>query len=190
MIQNTTELNSTEIYHLMAQTVIPRPIAWIVTEDEGVVNIAPFSFFTPLSADPATVIVSIGTKSDGSPKDTMANIIKNRRCTICMVDEYNLEKMHYSSAELDRSISEAKQYDIELESTFDSYPPRVQNATVAYACTLNQLIDLGDTRTQPIVLNIEQIYTHDTQQLKPVARVGRAYSFLGEDIEAPAMPSD
>ena len=84
------ELNATQIYHLMAQTVIPRPIAWIVTQDNDIVNIAPFSFFMPASASPATVIVSIGNKSDGTTKDTLANILKTDKCTICMVDDYNL----------------------------------------------------------------------------------------------------
>jgi len=68
-----------ESYKLMAQTIIPRPIAWVVTEDEGVVNIAPFSYFIGLSSDPATVLISVGHKPDGSPKDTLANIRENGR---------------------------------------------------------------------------------------------------------------
>ena len=81
------QLDTTKIYHLMAKTVIPRPIAWIITKNNGIINIAPFSFFAPLSAQPATVVVSIGTKKDGSLKDTMANIQETKKCTICMVDE-------------------------------------------------------------------------------------------------------
>jgi flavin reductase (DIM6/NTAB) family NADH-FMN oxidoreductase RutF len=45
------ERSTSERYHLMSNTVIPRPIAWVVTEGE-VVNIAPFSYFTPLSSEP------------------------------------------------------------------------------------------------------------------------------------------
>ena len=36
MIYNFNELQSTDRYKLMANTIIPRPIAWIVTEDEVV----------------------------------------------------------------------------------------------------------------------------------------------------------
>ena len=95
-------------YALMAQTIIPRPVAWIVTEDsEGRVNIAPFSYFTGLSSQPPTVVVSIGHKSDGTPKDTLQNIRNTKRCTLCMTDESRLEAMHFSSKPLPHERSEA-----------------------------------------------------------------------------------
>ena len=82
-LSKDTKLN--ENYKLMAQTILPRPIAWVVTEDNGVVNIAPFSYFIGLSSEPASVLISVGHKEDGTPKDTLANIRKNRKCTICIV---------------------------------------------------------------------------------------------------------
>ena len=187
MLYATQELDPTKIYHLMAQTIIPRPIAWIVTENSGVVNIAPFSFFTPLSASPATVVVSIGKKSDGSLKDTIANIQKTQKCTICMVDEYNLEKMHFSSKELPRDVSEADEFDIATRELFKDFPPAIENATVSFACTFNQMIDLKDTRTQPIVLNVKNIYIDEEKEFKPVARVSREYAFLSKRVEAPTF---
>ncbi len=39
-------------YQFMAQTIIPRPIAWVVTENNGVVNVTPFSYFMGLSSEP------------------------------------------------------------------------------------------------------------------------------------------
>jgi len=198
MIYDLNDLDSTNIYHIMAQTVIPRPIAWIVTQNEGVVNIAPFSFFTPLSADPATVVVSIGNKSDGSPKDTMYNIVKNKKCVICMVDEKNLEKMHFSSKELPLDISEAGEFDIKTKDLFEGYPPIIENCSVAYACTFNQTINLAQkSRTVPVILDVKNIYV-SSQAIKdekrplidfnPVARVARNYAFLGEKIKAPIIP--
>ena len=80
MLIDFQEKTAPERYHLMASAVIPRPIAWIATEGE-VLNIAPFSYFTPLSSEPATLIVSIGHRPDGTPKDTISGIkrIKKRR---------------------------------------------------------------------------------------------------------------
>jgi flavin reductase (DIM6/NTAB) family NADH-FMN oxidoreductase RutF len=187
MFYSIKNLDSTQIYQLMAQTIIPRPIAWIVTQNNGVTNIAPFSFFAPLSAKPATVVVSIGYKSDGTIKDTIANIQETKKCTICMVDEENLEKMHFSSEELDKSISEVAKFDIETKELFEGYPPMVKNATVAYSCSFNQLIDLGDAKTQPVVLNIHDIYINKNKEFKPVARIGREYAFLSQRIEAPQI---
>ena len=186
-----------ETYKLMAQTIIPRPIAWVVTEDEGVVNIAPFSYFIGLSSDPASVLISVGHKPDGTPKDTLANIRKNKKCTICMVEENSLEKMHHSSKGVAKELSEAEMFDIKTVSLVEGYPPMIQNAPSAYVCELNQEIDLGGGSTIPLVLNVQQIFVDDrvivdkeklTIAFKPVARIGKSYAFLGEEIEAPAIP--
>ena len=187
MFYKIDELEPTKIYHLMAQTVIPRPIAWIVTESHDVVNIAPFSFFAPLSSSPATVVVSIGYKSDGGEKDTLANIKQTKKCTICMVDEHNLEKMHFSSKELPKEQSEADKFNIETKIIFKDFPPMIANANIAYSCTFNQIVNLGDNSTQPIILNIKDIFIDEKNEFKPVARVAREYALLGDRILAPKI---
>jgi len=186
-----------ETYKLMAQTIIPRPIAWVVTEDNGVVNIAPFSYFIGLSSDPASVLISVGHKPDGSPKDTLANIRKHKRCTICMVQQSDLKKMHFSSKGLDREQSEAEWFSIETETLAEGYPPMIKGVPCAYLCELNQEIDLGGSTTIPLVLNVKQIFVEDAAitdrerlsiSFDPVARIGKGYAFLGKEIEAPKIP--
>jgi len=184
-------------YKLMAQTIIPRPIAWVVTEDDGVVNIAPFSYFIGLSSDPASVLISVGHKANKMPKDTLANIRKHKKCTICMVDEKNLEKMHFSSKELDKDISESELFKIETETVFENYPPMIKDVPCAYFCSFNQEIDLGGGSTIPLVLNVKQIYVNNevitdnermTIEFNPVARIGKSYAFLGDEITPPKIP--
>jgi flavin reductase (DIM6/NTAB) family NADH-FMN oxidoreductase RutF len=193
----TKDKTVNETYKLMAQTIIPRPIAWVVTEDEGVVNIAPFSYFIGLSSDPASVLISVGHKPDGTPKDTLANLRKNRKCTICMVEEKDLEKMHFSSKGVDKEVSEAALFDIETETVAEGYPPMIKGVPSAYFCELNQEIDLGGGSTIPLVLNVKEIFVDDevitdkerlTISFDPVARIGKSYAFLGEEIEAPKIP--
>ena len=59
-----------QIYHLMTQTVIPRPIAWVLTESgEADYNLAPFSYFTPVSSNPPLLMFSVGKKPTGEIKD-------------------------------------------------------------------------------------------------------------------------
>jgi len=197
MIFDLEENNVNEKYKLMAQTIIPRPIAWVVTEDEGVVNIAPFSYFIGLSSDPASVLISVGHKANKMPKDTLANIRKHKKCTICMVDEKNLEKMHFSSKELDKDISESELFKIETETVFENYPPMIKDVPCAYFCNFNQEIDLGGGSTIPLVLNVKQIYVNNevitdneriTIEFNPVARIGKSYAFLGEEITPPKIP--
>ncbi|MCF6206398.1 MAG: flavin reductase family protein [Sulfurovum sp.] len=192
----TQDSSVNETYKLMAQTIIPRPIAWVVTEDEGVVNVAPFSYFIGLSSEPASVLVSIGHKPDGSPKDTLLNLRKHKKCTICMVQESDLEKMHLSSKGLAHSESEAEVFDIETATMKEGFPPLITSAPVAYFCELNQEIDLGG-QTVPVVLNVKEIFVDDacvtdkeklTITFAPVARIGKSYAFLGEEITPPAIP--
>ena len=196
MLYNLKDLKSSDIYKLMSQGVIPRPIAWIVTEQNGVVNIAPFSYFTPLSSNPPSVIVSIGHKTDGSPKDSLQNIRDTKKCTICLVPEENLEKMHFSSKELARDKSEVKEFDIETTKVYKNYPPIAENTPYALFCTLSQEVDLNGSQTVPVILTVDAIYVNDSVitdgekielSFKPVARVGKAYAFLGKDIEAPII---
>ncbi len=197
MLFNLKNNNLNEKYKLMSQTIIPRPIAWVVTEDEGVVNIAPFSYFIGLSSEPASVLISVGHKADGTPKDTLANIRKHQKCTICMVSEEHLEKMHFSSKGLDKSLSEAEVFNIETKSVVEGYPPMIEGVPVAYFCDFNQEIDLGGGKTIPLVMNVQDIFVDDevisdkekmTISFKPVVRVGRGYAFLGEEVETPKIP--
>ncbi|MCF6245648.1 MAG: flavin reductase family protein [Sulfurovum sp.] len=186
-----------EIYKLMSQTIIPRPIAWVITEDDGVVNIAPFSYFIGLSSEPATVLISVGHKADGTEKDTLLNIRKYDKCTICMVQESDLEKMHFSSKSLNHDASESEYFDIETIHDNQMFPPRIATAPVAYYCTLNQEIDLEGSVTVPLVLNVEKIFVDDeiitdkeklSIKFQPIARIGKSYAFLGEDVDAPQIP--
>ncbi|MEE8589083.1 MAG: flavin reductase family protein [Sulfurimonadaceae bacterium] len=184
-------------YQLMAQSIIPRPIAWVVTESDGVINVAPFSYFIGLSSEPATMLISVGHKSDGSEKDTLYNLRKSKKCTICMVDKKLLEKMHFSSKELTASMSEAEAFDIPLTQPFEKFPPMVEGAPTAFFCKLHQEIDLKGSKTIPLVVEIKQQFIDDACitdsektniSYEPVARVGKSYALLGEEITPPKIP--
>jgi len=195
MLVNYENIDANNRYKLMSQSVIPRPIAWIVTENsKGVINIAPFSYFIPLSSDPASLIISIGHRVDGTPKDTLKNIRESKRCTICMVDEPNLEKMHFSSKDLPSEISEAKEFNIKTKSILDNFPPIAEGTPTAFFCDFLQELELKNSKTIPIIVEIKTQYINDNivtdkDNLKidysPIARVGANYSLLGSDIEAP-----
>jgi flavin reductase (DIM6/NTAB) family NADH-FMN oxidoreductase RutF len=198
MVIDYKDKELTQKYQLMAQTIVPRPIAWIVTESEnGLVNIAPFSYFIGLSSDPATVLVSIGHKKDGTPKDTLKNIREQKRCTICFVEEEQLKPMHSSSKELDFQTSEAEYFNIETENIIADFPPIVKGIPSAFFCTFNQEIVLEGSKTIPLVLNVEHQYIDErciekdqekfVINFSPVARIGKSYALLGAEI-TPLVP--
>jgi len=197
MIVDYTDKELTQRYQLMAQTIIPRPIAWIVTQnEEGIVNIAPFSYFMGLSSEPATMMVSIGHKSDGSEKDTLKNIRQTKKCTICMVDEAHLEAMHFSSKELGEDESEAVAFDIETKEVVDGFPPMVTDVPSAFFCKFYQEIDLKGSTTIPLVVEIKAQFIDEkiisdkeriTLDYAPIARVGKSYALLGKNITPPII---
>jgi flavin reductase (DIM6/NTAB) family NADH-FMN oxidoreductase RutF len=197
MIVDYKDKELTQKYQLMANTIIPRPIAWIVTKSkEGVINVAPFSYFIGLSSNPATMLVSIGHKKNSEPKDTLKNLRETKVCTICMVDEKNLEKMHFSSKELDKNISEADEFDIELKEMVNGFPPMVSSTPSAFFCKYNQEITLEDSKTIPVVVEILHQYINDniitdkenlSFEFEPIARVGKTYAALGKKITLPKI---
>ena len=198
MIVDYADKVLTQKYQLMAQTIIPRPIAWIVTRNkQGTLNIAPFSYFMGLSSEPATMMVSIGHKSDGSQKDTLKNLRETKKCTICMVDAAHLKQMHFSSKELRENESEAALFDIKTQEMLADFPPMVEGIPSAFFCEFNQEIELKDSKTIPIVVEIKAQYIDediitDKEKLildyAPLARVGKSYALLSEQIVPPKIP--
>jgi flavin reductase (DIM6/NTAB) family NADH-FMN oxidoreductase RutF len=196
MIIDFQEETVAQRYHLMASTVIPRPIAWIVTEGE-VVNIAPFSYFTPLSSEPATLIVSIGHRPDGTPKDTLRNLRETKKCVVCIVDENHFEAMHLSSKSLDASQSELEVFDIPTKNMIESFPPMPEGIKVAFFCEYLQEVELKGSKTIPVIVEIKHLYLDNeiisdtekiTLEFSTIARVGREYATLNKNITAPEIP--
>ncbi len=196
MLIDYRRIHAPDIYRLMSQTIVPRPIAWVVTENEGVVNAAPFSYFTGLSSSPPTMIVSVGHKSDGTPKDTLRNLRETKKCTVCIVTPEQLEAMHLSSKELPPDTGEAEAFDIPLERLVEAWPPMVANVPAAFFCELYDEVGLEGSKTIPLVLRIREQFIDDRFfdpdtfgiDFEPLARVGKRYARLGAPIDPPKIP--
>jgi len=161
MLLNFSTLTESKKYSTMSNTIFPRPIAWITTEDEGVVNLAPFSYFTPLSSQPPLVIVSIAHKEDGEPKDTFANILKHKVCTINLAHKDLLNDLINSSEELPHEISECEKFGIKTKPLLDGFPPMVAEAKCALFCEFVKTVELGN-RYEPMILKIKEVYIEDS----------------------------
>ena len=71
MILDLSALQPAQVYFQMIQTLVPRPIAWVLSEIENdKYNLAPFSYFNAVCSDPPLIMLSVGKKPDGSFKDT------------------------------------------------------------------------------------------------------------------------
>ncbi len=187
-------LEQIERYKLMSNLVIPRPIAWISTiSSNNVLNLAPFSYFTPLSSNPATFIVSIGHKQDGSPKDTLKNLRETKKCSIVIATDAEAGDLNASALSLPENVSEFQECNIEQKIINPNYPAIPKSAKIAFFCSYLQEVDLKNSKTIPVIVELQEVYIDDSlvadkEKLRfnfknPLARVGTGYYKLGEEIE-------
>ena len=75
---NPKELKLSKLHHYLLGAVVPRPICFASTIDEdGIPNLAPFSFFNIFSSNPPIAIFSPSRSGKtGKHKDTYNNIQK------------------------------------------------------------------------------------------------------------------
>lgn len=191
MLINFTEKTPLDRYKLISNSVIPRPIAWVMTQNNSVLNIAPFSYFTPLSSEPATLLISIGHKKSGEPKDTLKNLRESKKCVISIIGDEHFEKMHLSASPLEVNESEVKAFDIETEIILEDYPPIPKNIQIAYFCDYLQEVTLKDSKTVPVIIEIKHLYVNDeiitdtetmTYEVESIGRIGKNYAKLGERL--------
>lgn len=160
MILDYAEINDLNRYKIMSDTVVPRPIAWVVTEDDGVLNAAPFSYFIPISSNPATLIIAIGEKEEGIPKDSLANILKTKKATICFANKDNVDKVKLSSTMLAKEQSEVTEYGIDVEKVLEDFPPMISSSQSALFCEYYDTVKIPG-KTTPVILEIKKQFIED-----------------------------
>jgi len=132
-------------YLLMIATILPRPIAWVATvSPEGKPNLAPFSFFTGICANPMTVCFAPVNDRNGKKKDTLINIEATGQFTVNIVNEKNAEKMNATSAPYAYGVNEFEQCGVTAITSAIVKPPRVKESPVSYECELQQIVMIGD----------------------------------------------
>ena len=198
MITNLINLSPNNIYHLMTQSIIPRPIAWVLTESsESNYNLAPFSYFTAVSSAPPLLMFSVGKKPTGEIKDTTKNVLTNKKMVIHIAHEQQSKAVTESAATLPHGESELSSTGLEIVEFEGFSLPRLKDCHIAFACSLYETQQLGDTPQTLIFAQIEQIYINDevieldekgrvkvlADKVKPLSRLGGAeYGSLGDII--------
>ena len=145
--RDLSALPKRDVYRILSSLVIPRPIAWITTMDDGGrVNLAPFSSFMGIFGPPM-LAVTLGRRKDGSLKDTHRNLRKRGEAVVHLADLPLLEALHASAAEVEPDVSEVERLGLATEPSLRVAPPRLQAAPVALECRLNRELDLGPSST-------------------------------------------
>jgi flavin reductase (DIM6/NTAB) family NADH-FMN oxidoreductase RutF len=183
------------VYRALIGVVAPRPIAWVTTlDDQGRVNLAPFSFFNAFGANPPVVVFSPTLRRDRSKKDTLLNLETIPEFVLNAAVEELAEQVNASSAELPHGQNEAEYAGLTLQPSVKVRPPRVASSPVHLECVVRQIIAVGDG---PIAANLvigEVIYIHiedsildsqglvEPRKLRTIARLGGSYYCRSTDL--------
>lgn len=134
-------------YKVLTALVTPRPIAWISTlNEDGSVNLAPFSFFNVFGSAPPLVIFGVGNKAPGVPKDTVRNIEREKEFVVNLVDEHVAEAMNLSAMELPYGESELHRNGCTTVPSLEIRTPRIAESPVALECTLHEIQKIKGNR--------------------------------------------
>jgi flavin reductase (DIM6/NTAB) family NADH-FMN oxidoreductase RutF len=157
------DLSPSRVYVQMIQTLIPRPIAWVLSANaNGSYNLAPFSYFNAVCSDPPLIMLSVGKKPDGSYKDTRVNIEQRDRFVIHIAHREQAEPMTASSATLAAGESEVEQLGLATVPFAGFDLPRLADCRIAYACERYQIQEIGGTPQSLIFGQVRAIYVDDS----------------------------
>lgn len=159
---NFAEFSPNQRYHLMTQTIIPRPIAWALTDSgNSSFNLAPFSYFTAVSSAPPILMLSVGKKPNGDNKDTLVNIINNKKVVIHIASAQQAALVTQTSQTLDHGESELTEANIETTEFVNFSLPRIAQCDIAYGCELYEIKEVGDVPQSLIFVEVKQVYIND-----------------------------
>lgn len=183
------DLTTKEKNKILIGTVVPRPIALVSTEsEEGVVNIAPFSYFNIVTYKPAILSIAV-QRTNGKQKDTARNITAGKEAVVHVVDISNVELANITAASLAPEDSELNYADFTPVKSVSVRPPGLKEAKARFETSLydTKLIYDGDEPTVDVLfLKIEHFHLDESvydeeKGYIDVAELGAVSRLAGND---------
>lgn len=178
-----------DLHQFILGTVAPRPIAFVSTLDEnGVPNLAPYSFFNAFSSNPPIVVFSSNRRgSDNTTKDTLHNVRETGECVINAVNYNIVRQMAVASVDFPSEVSEFEKTGLtpipsDLVKAF-----RVKESPAQMECKVKDIITLGEKGGAGHLIICEVVRIHvaedvltdrnriDPDKMDLMGRMGRAY---------------
>ena len=182
----TEELSAVQLQDYLQYAIAPRPICFASTiDDEGNVNLSPFSFFNMFSTKPPICIFSPARRvRDNTVKHTLENVLQVKECVINIVNYDMVQQMSLASTEYAKGVNEFERAGFTMLKSDVIAPPRVAEAPVQLECVINDIIPLGDAHGAGNLVLAEVKLIHineqvldengkiDQQKMDLVARLG------------------
>ncbi len=163
--------------------VAPRPIGWIGSIDNnGIANLAPYSYFNAISDNPYFVVFG-----SIEYKDTIKNCETNKDFTCSLVSEELFSHMNNSSAPVNPNIDEFNICKIKKQDGHIVSAPYVSDCSAALECRHWKTIDLPGSNREKlsgnyiVIAEVLGVYINDkyivngrfdTSSVKPLGRLG------------------
>ena len=145
MIVDFGQLPPRDSYAWLINAINPRPIAWVSTVSaDGRMNLAPFSFFQGICANPPTLMFSGANDRSGRKKDTIVNVEQVPEFVVNLVPYALREPMNLTSTALPYGESEFERFAIATAPSAHVRPPRVAASPVAFECQLDRIVRIGE----------------------------------------------
>lgn len=178
-----------DFHQFILGTVAPRPIAFVSTVDEnGVQNLAPYSFFNAFSSNPPIVVFSSNRRgSDNTTKDTLHNIKVTGECVINAVNFSIVRQMAVASVDFPEEVSEFEKTGLTPIPSDLVKPFRVAESPAHMECKIKEIITLGDQGGAGHLIICEVVRMHisedvltdrnriDPHKMDLMGRMGRAF---------------
>jgi flavin reductase (DIM6/NTAB) family NADH-FMN oxidoreductase RutF len=193
-------LSESKTYFAMTQTIMPRPIAWLLSENEDAgFNLAPFSYFNAVCTDPPLVMVSINLQDNGSEKDTLRNIRQRSQFVIHIASDNQLDILNKSSATLPPGESEVLAGGLSTTPVDGYHMPRLTDCKIALICERHETQPIGNKGQTLLFAEVKEIYLDDdcaevnekgrlkvfADKVQPLSRLGGGeYASFGEKLTA------
>ena len=145
MIIDPHEHQSRDVYKLLTGAVVPRPIAFVSSlSANGIRNLAPFSFFTVVSADPPVICFCPLRRAGGGGKDTLQNVRDTGEFVVNIVSEGIALQMNKTSGDFPPDVDEFAESGLTPLASDLIRPPRVKECGIAMECRLRQIVEMSD----------------------------------------------
>jgi len=195
MILDVSKTPVLDVYHLLVGIVTPRPIAWVTSiNQDGLVNLAPFSFFNAFGGNPPVVVFSPTLRRDGTKKDTLRNVEANGEFVLNAAVESLAQQMNLTSKELPPDESEVELAGLHTIPSVKVKPPRLKESPVNMECVVRQIVPVGNGPISGNLVIGDIVLMHidesvldvngriDPRKLRTIARLGGDYYCRTSDL--------
>lgn len=204
MEASAADLEWTTLYKLLIGAVVPRPIGWVSSVNEqGASNLAPFSFFNAVCANPPLLLFCPMIRSrDGAHKDTLRNVRTSGEFVINIVSEDLAQAMNISATEFPPDVNEFQAAGLTAAPSVRVKPSRVAESRVHFECRVEQILEFGDKPGAGSVVIGRILHVHvdesvlfdgdkiDLLALKPIGRLaGSSYTRVTDIFDLVRPPS-